>query len=178
MRKIPTSLDGVFVIEPHVHEDARGMFLEGWNDAVFRREVCDVGFVQDNHSLSYRNVVRGLHWQWGVGKLVRVVNGSIWDVAVDVRRDSATFGKWFGTQLNSENHRMMWIPDGFAYGFKVVSEVADVCYKVTGYWQSCDEVTVKWDDPDIGIDWGLDGDAIVSDRDFKARALKEVIWRA
>lgn len=177
MLKVATPLEGVFVLEPDVHEDSRGFFIEAWNDEAFRRDVCDVGFVQDNHSRSLCGVVRGLHLQRGVGKLVSVVSGFIFDVAVDMRVGSATFGKWYGTQLSGENHRMMWIPAGFAHGFKVISESADVCYKVTGYWRASDEVTVKWDDHEIGIDWPMDymRDARLSARDAEAKSLSESI---
>lgn len=158
MRKIATSLPGVFILEPRVFGDERGFFLESYN----QRAMAEVGitdrFVQDNHSCSARNVLRGLHYQvkHAQGKLVRVVEGEIIDVAVDLRRSSSTFGKWEAVHLSGENKRMLWIPCGLAHGFRVISERAHVLYKATDFYSPQDERTLAWDDSQLKIDWGLD----------------------
>jgi dTDP-4-dehydrorhamnose 3,5-epimerase len=157
MKVTPTALDGVLILEPRVFGDERGFFLESFNQRVFDEAVGrHVEFVQDNHSRSQRGVLRGLHYQLPPheqGKLVRVVSGSVFDVAVDMRRSSPTFGRWAGVELSSENHRQLWIPPGFAHGFLVLSESADFLYKTTGYYAAQAEAAVRWDDPALGIDW-------------------------
>lgn len=157
MKVTPTELPGVLVLEPKVFGDARGFFMESFNQRTFDQAVGhEVRFVQDNHSRSGRGVLRGLHYQLpphAQGKLVRVTAGRVWDVAVDVRRGSATFGKWTGTELSGENHRQMWVPPGFAHGFVVLSDSADFLYKTTDYYAPLAERCVRWDDPALGITW-------------------------
>jgi dTDP-4-dehydrorhamnose 3,5-epimerase len=157
MKVTPTELPGVLVLEPKVFGDARGFFMESFNQRTFDQAVGhEVKFVQDNHSRSSRGVLRGLHYQLpphAQGKLVRVTTGRVWDVAVDLRRGSATFGKWTGTELSSENHRQMWVPPGFAHGFVVMSDSADFLYKTTDYYAPQAERCVRWDDPALGITW-------------------------
>ena len=159
-----TSLAGLLILEPRVFSDERGFFLESYNE----RALADVGitghFVQDNHSCSRRNVLRGLHYQikQAQGKLVRVAEGEILDVAVDLRRSSPTFGGWQSVRLSGDNRRMLWIPKGFAHGFRVTSEKAHVLYKATDYYAPAHERTLSWNDPDLKINWELDGDPIVS----------------
>jgi dTDP-4-dehydrorhamnose 3,5-epimerase len=175
LRKIPMSLKGAFVLEPRVFGDERGFFFESYNE----QAMADVGiherFVQDNHSCSRRNVVRGLHYQMGKpqGKLVRVAEGEILDVAVDLRRSSATFGQWEAVRLSGENKWMLWIPAGFAHGFCVKSEKAHVLYKATDFYAPQQERTVAWDDAELKIDWELEGEAIVSAKDRRGVALRE-----
>lgn len=167
MNKAPTSLEGVFVLEPKVFEDARGFFLESYNERVMAELGIPERFVQDNHSSSTRNVVRGLHYQirHAQGKLVRVVVGEILDVIVDLRQSSRTFGQWGVVPLSGENKRMLWIPPGFAHGFRVVSEIAHVLYKATDYYEPASERTLAWNDLELKIDWQLDGEPIVSSKD-------------
>ena len=153
-----TQLPEVLLLQPRVFGDARGFFLESWNQRMFDEAVGQsVRFVQDNHSRSARGVLRGLHYQLQQpqGKLVRVVSGRVFDVAVDMRRDSPRRGQWAGVELSAEDHRMLWIPPGFAHGFLVLSESADFLYKATGYYAPADEHTVAWDDPDLAIAWPL-----------------------
>lgn len=166
-RKIPTSLPGVFVLEPRVFGDERGFFLESFNERAMLELGIEEHFVQDNHSCSSRNVLRGLHYQikQTQGKLVRVADGEILDVAVDLRRSSPTFAHWDAVRLSGENKRMLWIPRGFAHGFRVVSEKAHVLYKATDYYAPEHERTLAWNDPQLKIDWGLDADPIVSAKD-------------
>jgi dTDP-4-dehydrorhamnose 3,5-epimerase len=152
-----TAIDGVLVLQPKVFGDARGFFLESFNQNAFDAAVGrHVDFVQDNHSRSARGVLRGLHFQKGPkaqGKLVRVTAGTVFDVAVDIRRDSPSFGRWVGVELSGENHRQMWIPAGLAHGFLVLSETADFLYKTTEFYSPADEGAVRWDDPEVGIAW-------------------------
>ena len=152
-----TAIEGVLVLQPKVFGDARGFFLESFNQSAFDAAVGHhVDFVQDNHSRSARGVLRGLHFQKAPkdqGKLVRVTAGAVFDVAVDIRRDSPTFGRWVGVELSGENHRQMWIPPGLAHGFLVLTETADFLYKTTEFYSPADEGAVRWDDPDLGIDW-------------------------
>jgi dTDP-4-dehydrorhamnose 3,5-epimerase len=147
----------VALIEPTVYGDARGFFLASWEDEVFRREVADVGFIQDNQSRSRRGTLRGLHFQaeHTQGKLVRCPIGRVWDVAVDVRRSSPTYGQWVAAELSDDNHHQLWIPAGFAHGFVVLSESADLHYKVTDRYDPASERTVLWNDPAIGITWPI-----------------------
>lgn len=167
MNVIETPLPGVLVLEPKVFGDARGFFLESWNRAVFAGLGLDLDFVQDNHSRSAKGVLRGLHYQIDEpqGKLVRAVSGAVFDVAVDVRRSSTHFGRWFGCELSAENHRMMWIPPGFAHGFLVLSESADFLYKATAYYAPQSDRGIRWNDPRIGVQWPLDGAPVLSAKD-------------
>jgi dTDP-4-dehydrorhamnose 3,5-epimerase len=164
-----TSLPGVLVLEPRVFRDARGFFLESYNRAAMAEVGITAQFVQDNHSSSVRGTLRGLHYQicHAQGKLIRVVSGEIFDVAVDLRRSSSTFGKWFGTHLSGENNRMLWIPQGMAHGFSVSSDVAHVLYKSTEFYAPECERTIAWNDPELAIDWKLTGDPVISGKDAK-----------
>jgi len=167
MNKIESTLAGVLLLEPRVFGDDRGFFLESYNERTFAEVGIREHFVQDNHSYSGRNVVRGLHYQvqQPQGKLVRVVTGEILDVAVDLRRSSPSFGKWESFTLSGENKRMLWIPAGLAHGFRVVSETAHVLYKATNFYAPEYERTLAWNDPQLQIDWQLDGDPIISPKD-------------
>ena len=168
MRAIPTEIPGVLVIEPKVFGDERGFFYESWNARAFDALVGrKVSFVQDNHSRSARNVLRGLHYQvkQAQGKLVRVTAGEVFDVAVDLRKSSPTFGRAVGASLSAENRRMLWIPEGFAHGFVVTSESADFLYKATDYYAPEHERTLLWNDPKLGIRWPLAGEALLKPRD-------------
>jgi len=169
MNVLETSLPGVLIIEPKVFGDSRGFFYESWNARAFEAAGIHASFVQDNNSRSARNVLRGMHYQikQPQGKLVRVTLGEVFDVVVDLRRSSPTFGKWEGVRLSAENKRMLWIPPGFAHGFLVVSEHADFLYKTTDYWMPEHERTVAWNDPDLAIDWPLQGAPVVSAKDAK-----------
>jgi len=173
MKAEPTSIPGVLVIEPKVFEDARGCFFESFNAAVFEAATGQkVQFVQDNHSVSRGAVLRGLHYQAGrpQGKLVRVVAGSIFDVAVDIRPGSATRGRWFGVELSAENRRQLWIPPGLAHGFLVTSPVAEVLYKTTDSYDPASERCILWSDPTLAIAWPLTGEPIVSAKDARGEA--------
>ena len=168
MRMLDTSIADVKIMEPTVHGDERGFFLESFNEDDFCRSLGrNVRFVQDNHSRSERDVLRGLHYQLNKvqGKLVRVVRGEIFDVAVDLRASSPTFGKWCGMRLSAENFRQLWIGEGCAHGFLVVSDVADVLYKTTDFYSPADERCIRWCDPEIGIEWPIDGAPRLSERD-------------
>jgi len=167
MNMLITELDGVLVLEPKVFGDARGFFLESYNERVMADLGIQARFVQDNHSYSTCNVVRGLHYQvrHPQGKLIRVIVGEILDVVVDLRRSSRTFGQWSAVQLSGENKRMLWIPAGFAHGFRVVSEHAHVLYKATDFYAPGSERTLAWNDPELKIDWQLQGEPIVSPKD-------------
>jgi dTDP-4-dehydrorhamnose 3,5-epimerase len=175
MKKIETKLADAFVMEPPVFGDARGFFLESYNERAMAAAGIAQRFVQDNHSYSLRNVVRGLHYQLGrpQGKLVRVAVGTILDVIVDLRRSSPTFGKWDALLLSGENKRMLWIPVGFAHGFRVVSEDAHVLYKTTEFYSPQDERTLSWNDSDVKVDWQLDGTPILSPKDQQGLALRD-----
>jgi dTDP-4-dehydrorhamnose 3,5-epimerase len=154
---VQTALPGVLLIEPAVHRDDRGFFLETWRKARYRDVGISLPFVQDNHSRSVRGTLRGLHYQieQAQGKLVQVITGEIFDVAVDLRRSSSTFGRWVGMYLSEENHRQLWMPPGFAHGFLVTSETADVIYKCTAPYAREHERSLRWDDPTVGIAWPL-----------------------
>jgi dTDP-4-dehydrorhamnose 3,5-epimerase len=167
MKISKTKIPDVAVLEPQVFGDARGFFLESYNRKTFEALGLGRDFVQDNHSRSARNVLRGLHYQLGQpqGKLIRVVAGAIWDVAVDIRRSSATFGQWVGEELTAENKRMLWIPEGFAHGFVVTSDWADVLYKATDFYAPGSERSLLWNDPQLGIPWPLSGEPILSGKD-------------
>jgi dTDP-4-dehydrorhamnose 3,5-epimerase len=174
MKVTPTALPEVLLLEPRVFGDERGFFMESWNAQTFREATgLDVTFVQDNHSYSTRNVLRGIHYQVvrPQGKLVRVVTGSVFDVAVDLRRSSPTFGRWVGYELSAQNKLQMWIPPGFGHGFVVLSESADFLYKTTDYWIGQHDRTVRWNDPAIGIDWPLQGEPILAAKDAAAPLL-------
>jgi dTDP-4-dehydrorhamnose 3,5-epimerase len=176
VKKIPTALAGVFVLEPRVFGDDRGFFFESYNERVMAEIGIVEQFVQDNHSCSGRNVLRGLHYQikQAQGKLVRVADGEILDVAVDLRRSSPTFGKWAAERLSGENKRMLWIPVGFAHGFRVLSDKAHVLYKATDFYAPEYERTVAWNDPDLNIQWQLSGDhPVVSAKDKRGISLRE-----
>jgi dTDP-4-dehydrorhamnose 3,5-epimerase len=170
-----TSIPGAMIIDPDVFGDERGFFLESFNLREMRRIGIDANFVQDNHSRSRRNVLRGLHYQikQPQGKLVRAVRGAIFDVAVDLRRDSPSFGMWVGVELTEENKRMFWIPPGMAHGFVVLSESADLLYKATDYYAPQHERTILWNDPQLGIDWPLSGDPILSSKDRAGTAFRD-----
>jgi dTDP-4-dehydrorhamnose 3,5-epimerase len=161
MKVTRTALEGVLILEPKVFGDERGFFMESFNQTAFNEAVGhEVAFVQDNHSRSAKGVLRGLHYQMpphAQGKLVRVTQGSVFDVAVDIREGSPTFGKWVGVELSGSNHKQMWIPPGLAHGFLVTSDSADFVYKTTDYYAPQAEGCVRWDDPAIGIDWPLGG---------------------
>lgn len=176
MKRIETSIPGVCLVEPAVHRDERGFFLESYNAKAFEAAGIRDRFVQDNHSRSSRGVVRGLHYQLGrpQAKLVRVLSGEIYDVAVDVRRGSPTFGKWVGQRLNAEDFRMLYVPVGFAHGFAVISDTAEFFYKCSDFYSPADERGVAWDDPDLAIPWPLEGTAPrLSARDRNWRPLRE-----
>ena len=171
----PTTLPDVLLIEPKVFGDARGFFFESYNRRAFAEVAgLDVDFVQDNHSRSAQGVLRGLHYQiqQPQGKLVRVVAGAVFDVAVDIRKASPTFGKWVGIELSAENKKMVWVPPGFAHGFLVLSEVAEFLYKTTDYYAPSYERSIAWNDPDIGIAWPLAGAPLLSAKDQAAVGLK------
>ncbi len=161
MKVTTTAIDGVLILEPKVFGDERGFFFESFNQRAFNEAVGHpVDFVQDNHSRSAKGVLRGLHFQrapHAQGKLVRVTQGSVFDVAVDIRPDSATFGRWVGVELSGVNHRQLWIPPGLAHGFLVTSDSADFLYKTTDYYRPESEGSVRWDDPDLAIAWPLEG---------------------
>jgi dTDP-4-dehydrorhamnose 3,5-epimerase len=157
MEFIPTRLPDVVLVKPKVHGDDRGFFAETWHQSKFAEAGICADFVQDNHSRSTRHTLRGLHYQIQrpQGKLVRVVSGKVFDVAVDMRQTSSTFGKWVGIELSAQNHHLLWIPPGFAHGFVVLSESADFVYKCTDFWAPQHERTLLWSDPDIGIEWPM-----------------------
>ncbi len=174
----PTPLDGVVIVEPRVFGDDRGFLSESYNRKAFAEVTgFDGDFVQDNHSRSVRGVVRGMHYQLPPdeqGKLVRCVGGEVFDVAVDIRSSSPTFGEWAGAVLSDHNHRQLWVPAGFAHGFMAMSDVADVLYKTTTYYASGAERSIRWDDPAIGIEWPDVGvKAILSERDLAAPTLDQ-----
>jgi len=176
MQVLRTELAGVLLLEPKVFGDARGFFYESYHRRAFHKATgVDVEFVQDNHSRSARNVLRGLHYQvrQAQGKLVRVIAGEIWDVAVDLRRGSPDFGKWAGFTLSAESRRMAWIPPGFAHGFVVTSDAAEVLYKATDYYAPEHERSLLWNDPALGIAWPLDGSPILSEKDGKGARLEQ-----
>ncbi len=176
MKVTPTTIPGVLILDPTVYEDGRGFFYESYN----QRKLADLlgitdAFVQDNHSRSARHVLRGLHYQikQPQAKLIRVSAGEVFDVAVDLRRSSPTFGHWVGVTLSAHNKRQLWIPIGFAHGFLVLSEFSDCLYKTTDYWAPEHERCVLWNDPDVGIKWPLTGDPVLSEKDKKGVGLKE-----
>lgn len=182
MKIIRTAIPDVLIIEPTVFSDERGWFMESFNEQKFHQALNAFGlpvpgnFIQDNHSLSKKNVIRGLHYQlppYAQGKLVRVTKGSAYDVAVDVRKNSPTFGQWVGVELNSHTKRILWIPEGFAHGFVALEDNTEFLYKTTRTYHRESERSIRWDDPEIGIDWPVEGEEIISDKDRNAPMLKE-----
>ncbi len=176
MQAIPTAIPDVLIIEPKVFGDARGFFFESYNERAFAQATgLALKFVQDNHSRSAKGVLRGLHYQvrQPQGKLVRVVRGSVYDVAVDLRKSSPTFGRWVGAELSEHNHRQMWVPAGFAHGFLVTSESADFLYKTTDYYAPGHERCIAWNDPAIGIQWPLEGAPVLSGKDQQGKLLAQ-----
>jgi dTDP-4-dehydrorhamnose 3,5-epimerase len=176
MNKVETKLEGPLLLEPTVHGDARGFFVETYRENDWAAFGITENFVQDNHSRSRRGVVRGIHFQLppGQAKLIRCSRGAIFDVVVDLRRGSPTFGAWESHELSDENHRQLYIPIGFGHGFCVLSDVADVAYKVSGYYDPAIERGIAWDDPDVGIEWPSGLDLSVSERDATAPRLAEI----
>ncbi len=175
-RSIPTSIDGVVVVEPEVHGDGRGFLIETFSEPAWREFGIEGPFVQENHSRSTRKgTLRGLHFQTepGQAKLVRCLRGAILDVAVDLRRGSPTYGSWEGQLLDDEAHRQLWVPVGFAHGFQVLSDVADVAYKLTSLYDPATESGFAWDDPDVGVEWPI-ADPMLSERDRSAPRLVEI----
>jgi dTDP-4-dehydrorhamnose 3,5-epimerase len=173
----PAAIPDVLVLEPKVYGDARGFFFESFNARDFREVTgLDVDFVQDNHSKSAKGVLRGLHYQiqHPQGKLVRVVQGAVFDVAVDLRKSSPTFGQWVGEVLSAENHKQLWVPPGFAHGFVVLSDSAEFLYKTTDYWYPEHERSLLWSDPTVNITWPLDFVPQLADKDAAGRLLSEV----
>jgi dTDP-4-dehydrorhamnose 3,5-epimerase len=175
MKVIETALPGVLIIEPQVHGDVRGFFVETWHAQRYAEHGLPERFVQDNHSRSSRGVLRGLHYQLQQpqGKLVRVTQGEVFDVAVDIRRGSPSFGQWAGVRLSGENHRQFYVPPGFAHGFCTLSETADFLYKCTDYYHPQSERGVLWNDPDIGIEWP-ELDVRLSNKDRNNRRLRDL----
>jgi dTDP-4-dehydrorhamnose 3,5-epimerase len=176
MKVIPTAIPDVLIIEPKVFGDDRGFFFESFNLDTFRAVTgLDVNFVQDNHSKSAKNVLRGLHYQiqQPQGKLVRVVQGEVYDVAVDLRRSSKTFGRWVGINLSAENKKQFWVPAGFAHGFVVLSETAEFLYKTTDYYAPQFERSIRWNDPELAISWPLSDDPLLSAKDGNGHFFKD-----
>lgn len=177
MQAIKTTIPEVIIFEPKVFGDDRGFFYESFNAKVFEQATgLSIEFVQDNHSKSAKNVLRGLHYQTAhtQGKLVRVTQGEVFDVAVDLRLSSSTFGQWVGERLSADNKRMLWVPAGFAHGFLVLSETAEFLYKTTDFYSPEHEVSIRWDDADIGIEWPLDGAPSLSGKDAAGMAFSTV----
>ncbi|MFA5969776.1 MAG: dTDP-4-dehydrorhamnose 3,5-epimerase [Sphingomonas sp.] len=178
MELIKTAIPDVVIVEPKVMGDDRGFFLESWNQRAFAGLGLDLNFVQDNHSRSARGVLRGLHYQLPnpQGKLVRVINGAVFDVAVDIRRSSPTFGQWVGVHLSGVNKRMLWVPPGFAHGFLTLEDGTDFAYKCTDFYDHSSEQCIVWNDPAIGIDWPLDDIApSLSAKDLAGRSFEDAV---
>jgi dTDP-4-dehydrorhamnose 3,5-epimerase len=179
MKVIDTKIPAVKIIEPQVFGDERGFFMETWNQKEFEELVTGkpTHFVQDNHSKSKKGILRGLHYQTEntQGKLVRVVAGEVFDVAVDIRKDSKTFGQWVGVYLSAENKRQLWVPEGFAHGFYVTSEEAEFVYKCTNYYDPFSEVSIKWNDKNIGVDWPINKPPILSNKDIDGLTIKQLL---
>ncbi|HEE9839851.1 TPA: dTDP-4-dehydrorhamnose 3,5-epimerase [Citrobacter freundii] len=175
MNVIKTAVPDVLIFEPKVFGDERGFFFESFNHKLFEEAVgYPVTFVQDNHSKSSKGVLRGLHYQLpphAQGKLVRCVAGEVFDVAVDIRKSSPTFGQWIGVHLSAENKRQLWIPEGFAHGFVTLSDTAEFLYKTTNYYVPQSECSIRWDDPQVGIDWPIEGEVSLSQKDQEAVSL-------
>lgn len=175
MEVIKTTIDGVLLVKPKIFGDARGYFVETWQKERYEECGIDLPFVQDNHSKSSKGILRGLHFQKNhpQGKLVMVSYGEVFDVAVDIRENSPTFGKWYGAILNQENQNQLWIPPGLAHGFVVLSDVAYFHYKCTDYYHPNDEGSIRWNDPELAIDWPIDFEPLLSDKDSKAPWFKD-----
>jgi len=175
MKRIDTRLPDVYLLEPRVFGDDRGFFYESWNQRTLAGLGIEANFVQDNHSLSSRNVLRGLHYQieHPQGKLVRAIQGEVYDVVVDLRKSSPTFGQWEGFTLSAKNKRMVWVPPGFAHGFCVISDTAEFLYKVTDYWHPEAERTLLWNDPALAVDWPLSSAPILAAKDAQGKLLAE-----
>lgn len=176
MKVTPTALPEVLILEPDVFGDERGFFMESWNARTFREATgLNVTFVQDNHSRSLKNVLRGIHYQVvkPQGKLVRAATGSVFDVAVDLRRSSSNFGKWASVELSADNKKQLWIPPGFGHAFLVLSDYADFLYKTTEYWMREHDRALRWDDPAIGIEWPLTGAPLLAAKDTAAPTLQQ-----
>jgi dTDP-4-dehydrorhamnose 3,5-epimerase len=177
VKVVQTAIPGPLIIEPRVFGDARGFFMETWNAAAFAQAGLNVTFVQDNHSRSQKGVLRGLHFQnpGAQGKLVRVTRGAVFDVAVDLRASSPTFGQWVGVELSADNNRMFWVPEGFAHGFLTLEDDTDFLYKCTAPYAPQSEHTLAWNDPAVGVAWPVAGlDPIISDKDARGLALGDV----
>jgi dTDP-4-dehydrorhamnose 3,5-epimerase len=177
MKKILTKIPEVFILEPDVFRDSRGYFFESYNKEKFTVIGIDFEFIQDNQSCSQKDVLRGLHFQrppYAQGKLVRVISGAVFDVAVDIRKNSPTFGTWVGAELTAENNHMLWLPPGFAHGFLTLENNTVFTYKCTGAYNKAAEGIIMWNDPDIGIHWGVT-DPILSERDLNASSLKKYL---
>ena len=177
MKIIPTPLDGPVIIEPKVFGDERGFFMESWNAKAFADAGLDLSFVQDNHSRSARGVLRGMHYQLArpQGKLVRVTRGRAWDAIVDMRRSSPGFGRWTGVELSAENHRMFWVPPGFAHGFVSLEDGTEFQYKCTDFYDPSDEHSLLWNDPVVGVDWPIDFTPQLSGKDQAGMPLAEAV---
>lgn len=177
MKVTDTAITDVKLLEPVVFGDERGFFMETFRDEWFRKQVCDRTFVQENHSKSVKGVLRGLHYQseQPQGKLVRVVSGVVFDVAVDLRQSSPTFGQWVGEVLSADNKRQLWVPEGFAHGFYVMSDTAEFVYKCTDYYHPQSEHSLLWNDETVGIVWPLDGEPALSAKDLKGNTLSQSI---
>ncbi|WP_373778042.1 dTDP-4-dehydrorhamnose 3,5-epimerase [Glaesserella sp.] len=177
MKIIETKIADVKLLEPRVFGDERGFFMETFRDEWFKRHVADRNFVQENHSKSVKGVLRGLHYQTQntQGKLVRVISGAVFDVAVDLRKSSSTFGQWVGELLSAENKRQLWVPEGFAHGFYVLTESAEFVYKCTDYYNPQAEHSLIWDDSTVAIDWPLDGKPSLSAKDLAGKSLSESV---
>lgn len=178
MNVTPTGIEGLLVMEPQRFVDDRGFFEESWNAKVFAEATgFHADFVQDNHSRSVRGVLRGLHYQLpnAQAKLVRCTAGTVWDVAVDIRRSSPTFGEWFGLELSGDDQKQFWVPEGFAHGFVVLSHSADVLYKTTAFYDPKSDRSIRWDDAEVGVAWPSDVQPIVSDKDEAAPALADAM---
>lgn len=173
METLPTRLEGPILVQPTIHRDARGFFTESYRRQVFAEYGIPEEYVQDNHSRSGKGIVRGMHFQPGMAKHVRCARGEIVDVAVDLRRGSPTYGQWEAHVLDDVRHRQLFVPVGFGHGFAVLSEVADVAYQVSSYYDPATEAGIAWDDPDIGVDWQVT-DPLLSERDKKAPKLADV----
>jgi dTDP-4-dehydrorhamnose 3,5-epimerase len=177
MEFVETKLKGVVVIKPKVFEDPRGYFYESYNQSTFKQAGLDLNFVQDNQSLSQKGVLRGLHLQnnpWAQGKLVRVISGAVFDVAVDIRKSSPTYGQWFGVELSGKNKWMMYIPEGFAHGFLTLEDNTVFSYKCTNFYNKSSEDCLLWNDPDIGIDWNVTS-PLLSEKDLQGKPLREFV---
>lgn len=176
MKIIDTLIPDVKILEPNVFGDDRGFFMETFRDTWFKENIADVNFVQDNHSKSKQGILRGLHFQTEntQGKLVRVTSGEVFDVAVDIRKGSETYGQWVGEYLSAENKRQLWVPEGFAHGFYVTSESAEFVYKCTDYYHPASEVSLAWNDKDIAIDWPIKGMPLLSEKDEKGLIFKDL----